>query len=530
MDAGWLLDPNVLIGFLTLVILEIVLGIDNLVFVAIVVNKASPQQRDRARVIGLSLAIIIRILMLAIASYLVSLTRPLFTIATFSISGKDILMMVGGFFLIYKATSELHEKIDADTQYLEEYQTKKQYTPAYLVTIQILLIDAVFSLDSVMTSVGMVDHIIVAMFAVSVAMVVMIIGSKYLTEFINHHPTVVVLCLCFLLMIGLTLILEGFHKHIPKGYLYASILFAILIEILNQVSAKNLRKNAYTSLSWRRKTIDSVLGMLGIREAALAHANQNGEHLEDQDIFEDNEKNMIRSVLTLAEKPVESIITPRREIAKLNLSKSLQEQREELKSTPYGRLIVVGKAGIEEPLGYISKKDVLSALLENQNYDLTKLIKQPLFIPNTATVLSALELFRRSPADIALVVDEFGAILGLLSIKDITEAIAGEFPEEYEQASSPSIQTNEDNSITVDGSLDYDTLAQKLNLPPLPENTEFHSVAGLLMEELQRIPNVGDTIEYYDHIFEVIERSGQKIQRVRIKPLSTEIDLAQLSH
>ncbi|MFH4355640.1 MAG: TerC family protein [Neisseriaceae bacterium] len=255
MDAGWLLDPNVLIGFLTLVILEIVLGIDNLVFVAIVVNKASPQQRDRARVIGLSLAIIIRILMLAIASYLVSLTRPLFTIATFSISGKDILMLVGGFFLIYKATSELHEKIDADTQYLEEYQTKKQYTPAYLVTIQILLIDAVFSLDSVMTSVGMVDHIIVAMFAVSVAMVVMIIGSKYLTEFINHHPTVVVLCLCFLLMIGLTLILEGFHKHIPKGYLYASILFAILIEILNQVSAKNLRKNAYTSLSWRRKTL-----------------------------------------------------------------------------------------------------------------------------------------------------------------------------------------------------------------------------------------------------------------------------------
>ncbi|MCV2509286.1 MAG: CBS domain-containing protein, partial [Neisseriaceae bacterium] len=189
---------------------------------------------------------------------------------------------------------------------------------------------------------------------------------------------------------------------------------------------------------------------------------------------------------------------------------------------PFSRLIVVGKAGIEEPLGYISKKDILTELLESEKYDINKLIKQPLFIPETATVLTALELFRNSPSDIGLVVDEFGTILGLVSMKDIMESIAGEFPEEYEQTELPSIQTNPDKSITVEGSLDYDQLTQIIHIPPLPEDSEFHSVAGLIMEELQQIPNIGDSIEYYGYTFEVLEKNGQKIERVKIKPYTKE--------
>ena len=523
MSLSWLSSPtNTVIGFFTLLVLEIVLSIDNLVFVAIVANKAPPQKRDWARITGLSLAIGVRVLMLAIASYVVSLTHPIVNIFTFDISGKDILMLSGGIFLIYKATSELHEKMDAQALHFDHYQTKIKYSPAWVVALQILLIDIVFSLDSVMTAVGMVDHIIIAMGAVVVAMIAMIVGSKYLTQFINNHPSVVILCLCFLLMIGLTLILEGFHHHVPKGYIYSSILFAIAIEILNQFSSRNHKRVAYIAGSWRLRTIDSMLGLMGIREMALAHANQNGEIVEDQAIFEDNEKNMIRSVLTLAEKPIENIITPRREISKLNLSKSKEEQQEELKNSPYTRLIVVGKAGIEEPLGYISKKDILTEVLTEKRYDINKLIKELLFIPDTATVLDALELFRHSPADIALVVDEFGAVLGLLSIKDIMEAIAGEFPEDYEKMQAPSIQENDDHSVTVDGTLDYDMLTQTLSdLPPLPEGAEFHSVAGLIMEELQRIPNVGDVINYHHYCFKVIAKTGQKIDRVQIYPLKS---------
>ncbi|QRN41032.1 MAG: CBS domain-containing protein [Neisseriaceae bacterium] len=518
MDFSWVLDLNILIGFITLLVLELVLGIDNLVFVAIISNKAKLEHRDLARISGLSLAIVIRIIMLALASYLISMTKPLFTFANMIFSAKDMLMIAGGLFLIYKTTTELHEKIDEQVQYKDTYQTRADYTPTGIVILQIILLDAVFSIDSVITAVGMINHITVAMLSVTIAMIFMIMGSKHLTEFINKHPTVVILCLGFLLLIGLSLILEGFHISVPKGYIYAAILFSIMIEILNQISSKNRKENTYTSVSWRRRTIDSVLGMMGVRESILASATKNGEVIEDQSIFEDNEKHMIRRVLTLAEKPIEAIMTPRMEIEKLNISKSVEEQRNDLKDSPYSRLIVVGKAGIEEPLGYISKKDILTELLESEKYDINKLIKQPLFIPETATVLTALELFRNSLSDIGLVVDEFGTVLGLVSMKNIMESIAGEFPEEYEQTELPSIQTNPDQSITVEGSLDYDQLTQIIHIPPLPEDSEFHSVAGLIMEELQQIPNIGDSIEYYGYTFKVLEKNGQKIERVKIKP------------
>ena len=272
MDLNWLFSPNVLIGFITLVILEIVLGVDNLVFVAIVVSKADPKMQDRARVLGLTLAIFIRLLLLYSVSLLLKLDQYLFTVFNTPISGKDLLYLIGGAFLLYKSTSELHEKIDEQAHYVDEYTITKHYSPIFLVIIQIMLLDAVFSLDSVITAVGIVNHISVAMIAVVISMILMIIGSKYLTNFINRYPTVVILCLGFLLMIGFSLILEGVHISVPKGYIYAAIIFSILIEILNQISSKNRHANAFSGLSWRRRTIDSVLGMMGIRENVLANA------------------------------------------------------------------------------------------------------------------------------------------------------------------------------------------------------------------------------------------------------------------
>lgn len=517
MDLSWLFSPNVLIGFFTLVILEIVLGVDNLVFVAIVVSKANPKMQDHARMLGLTLAIFIRLLMLYSASLLLKLDQSLFTVFNTSISGKDLLYLLGGAFLLYKSTSELHEKIDEHSHHADEYTITKHYSPTFLVIIQIMLLDAVFSLDSVITAVGMVNHISVAMIAVVIAMIFMIIGSKYLTNFINRYPTVVILCLGFLLMIGFSLILEGVHISVPKGYIYAAIIFSIVIEILNQISSKNRNANAFSGLSWRRRTIDSVLGMMGIRENVLTNARNRDEKLKDQGFFHENEKQMIRNVLTLAEKPISAIMTPRREIDKLNLSKPTADQKRELLTSPYSRLIAVDSAGIDEPLGYIAKKDVLIELLKNpQNYDLKKLVKQPLFIPENANVLTALELFRKSTSDIGLVVDEFGAILGLVSMKNILETIAGEFPEEYELLDNPSWQVNPDQSITVDGSLDYDDLSRRLKLPPLKEDVDFTSVAGLIMEESPTLPQVGDSIVYGGYLFEVSKKDGQKIERVRI--------------
>ena len=511
MDFSWLAEPTTWIGFATLLVLEVVLGIDNLVFVAILANKVKPAYRDKARITGLSLAIVMRIIMLGFMAHIMTLVHPWFYIGSFAVSGKDLIMLLGGLFLLYKATTELHERLEGHNQF-HVADTNKKHAPFWGVVAQILVLDAVFSIDSVITAVAMVDHIVVAMAAVVVAMSVMIWASKPLTEFVDRHPTVVMLCLGFLLMIGFSLIAEAFHFHIPKGYLYAAIGFSILIEVFNQVSQKNSKRNAYISSSWRQRTAENVLGMMGIREAVLAKAGSG----DDDSHFEENEKSMIRSVLTLAERPILGVMIPRRDIERLDISQGREEQAAQLQNTPYSRLLVVGKAGVDEPLGYINKKDLLAQLLDGGEMNIQSALRQPLILPDSTTALNAIELFRKNSADYALVVDEFGAILGMVTMKDMLEAIAGEFPEEFEREEAPLIQANTDESLTVDGSLEYVELAQQIALPPHNEDADYHTVAGLIMEELQAIPDVGDHIDFYGWRFEVTEKEGQRIERVRI--------------
>ncbi len=519
MDFSWLADPHTWIGFATLLVLEVVLGIDNLVFVAILANKVKPSLRDKARITGLGLAVVMRVIMLGFMAHIITLTEPMFHVAGWAVSGKDMIMLAGGLFLLYKATTELHERLEGHNHFAIA-ETQKKHAAFGAVVAQILVLDAVFSIDSVITAVAMVDHILVAMAAVVVAMTVMIIASKPLTEFVDKHPTVVMLCLGFLLMIGFSLIAEAFHFHIPKGYLYAAIGFSILIEVFNQVSQKNSRKNDYISSSWRKRTAENVLGMMGIRETILA---KNGDEAEDNGHFEENEKSMIRSVLTLAERPIQGVMIPRREIERLDISQSKEEQREQLQNTPYSRLLVVGKAGVDEPLGYINKKDLLTQLLQGGELNIQTALRQPLILPETTTALSAIELFRQSSADYALVVDEFGAVLGMVTMKDMLETIAGEFPEEFEREEEPMMQANaDDESLTVDGALEYVDLAPQLGLPPQSEDADYHTVAGLIMEELESLPNVGDFADFHGWRFEVIEKEGQRIDRVKITRLPEE--------
>ncbi|MFS2053908.1 TerC family protein, partial [Variovorax sp. CT11-76] len=254
-------DPAVWIGLLTLVVLEIVLGIDNLIFIAILAEKLPPHQRDRARLIGLSLALLMRLGLLSIVSWLVTLTTPLFSLFGQGFSGRDLILLLGGLFLLFKATAELHERIEGVTHAVTGTTA---YASFGVVVAQIVVLDAVFSLDAVITAVGMVDHLPVMMAAVIISIAIMLWASKPLTRFVNAHPTVVVLCLSFLLMIGLSLVAEGLGFHIPKGYLYGAIGFSVLIEALNQWARRNeLRHEARRPL--RERTAESVIRLLGGR-------------------------------------------------------------------------------------------------------------------------------------------------------------------------------------------------------------------------------------------------------------------------
>lgn len=235
----WIADPSIWAGLATLIVLEIVLGIDNLVFIAILADKLPQKLRDRARVTGLMLALVMRVILLFSLSWLITLTKPLITLFDHPFSARDLIMLVGGLFLLFKATMELNERLEGGD---EHAHTQRKTSNFWAVVAQIIVLDAVFSLDSVITAVGMVDHIGVMVAAVTIAMMLMIWASKPLTGFVNNHPTIVILCLSFLLMIGFSLVAEGFGYSIPKGYLYAAIGFSIMIEVLNQFAQFNRRK------------------------------------------------------------------------------------------------------------------------------------------------------------------------------------------------------------------------------------------------------------------------------------------------
>jgi predicted tellurium resistance membrane protein TerC len=225
----WLTDPQMWIAFLTLTALELVLGIDNVIFISILAGKLPQAQQQRARTLGLGLAMLMRIALLFSLSWIIRLTAPLFTVLTQEISGRDLILLVGGLFLIGKSTHEIHVKLEGE----EGHASARVKSSFASVLIQILLLDIVFSLDSVITAVGMTDRLGVMIAAVIVAVLGMMVFAGPISRFVERHPTVKMLALSFLLLIGVTLIAEGLDQHIPKGYIYFAMAFSAFVEMLN---------------------------------------------------------------------------------------------------------------------------------------------------------------------------------------------------------------------------------------------------------------------------------------------------------
>jgi predicted tellurium resistance membrane protein TerC len=225
----WMSGAEGWIALLTLTVLEIVLGIDNIVFISILAGKLRPEDRERARRVGLGLAMFIRIALLLSITWVMGLTAPLFTVLSQEISGRDLILVIGGLFLLAKSTHEIHDKLEGE----EGHASARVAVSFTSVIIQILLLDIVFSLDSVITAVGMADDVAVMIIAVVVAVGVMMLSAGSISDFVDRHPTVKMLALSFLLLIGVSLIAEGFEQHIPKGYIYFAMAFSVFVELIN---------------------------------------------------------------------------------------------------------------------------------------------------------------------------------------------------------------------------------------------------------------------------------------------------------
>lgn len=225
----WLTDPQIWIAFATLTVLELVLGIDNIIFISILSGKLPVEQQPRARFIGLTGALVMRVILLFSLTWVMGLTEPFFNIFGRDISGRDLILLVGGLFLIAKSTHEIHGSLEGE----EGHASKKVYASFVGVIVQIMLLDIVFSLDSVITAVGMVDNIWIMIAAVVVSIVAMMFFAAPIGSFVELHPTIKMLALSFLLLIGFTLVGEGFGQHISKGYIYFAMAFSVFVELLN---------------------------------------------------------------------------------------------------------------------------------------------------------------------------------------------------------------------------------------------------------------------------------------------------------
>jgi predicted tellurium resistance membrane protein TerC len=230
-------DPAVWIALLTLIVMEVVLGIDNLIFISILTNKLPVAQRARARRLGIGGALVLRLALLSMVAWIVGLTAPVFEMFNHAFSWRDLILIAGGLFLVWKATKEIHHKVDHDEAAASSVASKVQLGFTAAVG-QILLLDLVFSIDSIITAVGMTEHVPVMMIAVLVAVGVMALAAAPLSAFIERNPTIVMLALGFLLMIGMTLIADGFGVHVPKGYIYAAMGFSGLVEGLNMLTRR----------------------------------------------------------------------------------------------------------------------------------------------------------------------------------------------------------------------------------------------------------------------------------------------------
>jgi CBS domain containing-hemolysin-like protein len=507
----FLMDPSIWVGLLTLVVLEIVLGIDNLVFIAILADKLPPKQRDKARLIGLSLALVMRLVLLSVISWMVTLTRPLFSLWEYSFSGRDLIMLLGGIFLLFKATTELHERLE-NRQHDEGHG--KGYASFWVVVLQIVVLDAVFSLDAVITAVGMVNHLPVMMAAVVIAMAVMLLASKPLTRFVNQHPTVVVLCLSFLLMIGLSLVAEGFGFHIPKGYLYAAIGFSIIIELFNQIARRNFIRHQST-LPLRARTADAILRLMGGRKQTTVQHDADSPSSPvsvPEGAFAEEERYMINGVLTLASRSLRSIMTPRGEISWVDADLSVEDIREQLLSSPHS-LFPVCRGELDEIIGIVRAKEMLVALEAGEDVAAIASASPAIVVPETLDPINLLGVLRRARGSFVIVTNEFGVVQGLVTPLDVLEAIAGEFPDADE---TPEIVIDGDGWL-VKGSTDLHALQQELGMDTLvDDDQEVATVAGLVISVNGQIPRVGDVVELAPLRITIVEANNYRVDLVRI--------------
>ncbi|CAL4321523.1 TerC family protein [Buchnera aphidicola] len=510
---GLPLDPSTFMNLLILITIEVVLGLDNLIFLTILVKKLPPQHRKQARILGVLLSLCIRIVFLSLLSWSASLKNPFYSSKYFTCSVRQVILLSGGLFLSSMAFFELYNKAFHTNKRII---IQKKYSKLWSIVFQLVLLDVIFSLDSIITAIGIMNNIILMSIAVTISMLFMLLVAKPLKKFMDKYHTIFIVCLSFLFMIGVSLILEAFKLIVPKNYLYFSIFFAIFVEFFNQFSKYNLSLYQY-SRPIRIRILEKIFKILKNERKKnkkfLHSINEKKNKNSSLDMtFDKEEQYMIYSLLNLAIRPIKSIMTPRTEISWININTSKSKIKKKILDTPHN-IFPICEGELDRLIGVVHAKECLNAIENKKNIEKCALKNLPIIISEDINPIYLLKILKKSRGNIIIVINKFNVIQGLITPLDFLKAIAGNFPDVDE---TPDI-VKEKNSWLVKGHTDLNSLQQLLNIKPLMKKKIIHaSIAGLLIEKKGSMPIPGDIIKISSFYFNVLKVKRYKIELIRI--------------
>ena len=514
-DFAWASDPAAWVGLFALAAIEIVLGIDNLLFIAVLSQRLPPKERRKAVYIGITGALVIRLVLLVFAAYIAAVTTPLFSLFGKGFTVRDVVMLGGGLFLIYKSTVDLHAKLEGgDEDETIAISTGVTHSLA-VVAVQIMVLDAVFSVDAIITSVGMTDHVFIMMAAVIVSMAVMTVAAGVVTEIVSGHPTLVILCLGFVLLIGFSLIMDGLGIEVPKGYLYAAIGFSVIIEIFNEIARRNtLRMGSTKSMQSRELAANLVLRLLGSRQDEVPSIKEAIVSRTGAGVFNQSEKDMVARVLQLSSIPVKAVMCARNDLETVKLDAPAEEILKAASTLTHSRLVAYLKDHTDEPVGYISRADILALGVGHSvsQETLMQQVQQPLFLPETVSILKALDQFRSAKKYVGFIFDEFGNFEGIVTLHDIMEEVSGDLPDQKE---IPEVVRTGPGSYRIDGEAVLQDVARVTGFS-VPPSEHYQTMAGFILDYLQRVPEAGEKLTFGTWRMEIIGTDQTSITAVRL--------------
>lgn len=508
-DFVWVTDPSAWAGLGTLVLIEIVLGIDNLVFISILATTLPVGERRRAFLLGLGLALAARLCLLSAMAWVITLTRPFMEVFGHGISWRDVILIIGGLFLLLKGTMEMHERLEGSPM---DTENRGHSAAFWQVIAQIVILDAIFSMDSVITSVGMVQHLPIMFLAVITAVGFMLMASGPLVAFVERHPTVIILCLGFLLMIGVSLIADGMGFHIPKGYLYSAILFSLMIELCNQVALRNRRRRV-SMRDMREATARVILGLLGGKTGS-DNASMDAMALSTSAAgaaFEPEEREIVGRVIRLTGRTARFLMTPSQRAPWLGADASLPEAVQFANRTGLSWL-PVRDATSDDALGVVPVARLLGRR-PSEEFSLRALVQPAPTVIEHTSLPDLLDEYRASPVPLSFVVDEYGSVVGQLTAANLLSVLAGQMGD---IPSSPDSCRKADGTWLLPGRLSADAACSWLGLTP-PASSSSATLAGLILERLGHIPQAGEKFLWQGWNMEITRMDGRRIDEVRAR-------------